>query len=93
MLDLPFVIVEEGNSRRGCFDYDLIKFSNNRTCIGAVDALQVIESSPANVVTTEMNVGEMTRVELAEAIRDIDEERNNSTYITLTGAVNHERGQ
>ena len=93
MLDLPFVIVEEENSRRGGLDYDLIKFSNHRTCNGAVDVLQVVEGYPANVVTTKMNVGEMTHVELAEAIRDIDEERNNFTYITLIGAVNHERGQ
>jgi len=40
-----------------------------------------------------MDAGEMTGFELAEAIRDIDEERNHFTYITLVGAINHERAQ
>ncbi len=93
MFDLPVVIVKGGNSILDFFDDDLMKFSNNRVCFGAVNALQVLEASPANVVITEMDVGEMTGVELAEAIRDIDEERNHFTYIILIGAINHERVQ
>ncbi|MFL3656378.1 MAG: hypothetical protein ACJ04P_15000 [Halioglobus sp.] len=38
--------------------------SNNRTRIGAFNALRVLEDSPANVVTMEMDIGEMTGAEL-----------------------------
>ncbi len=93
MFDLPVVIVKGGNSILDFFDDDLLKFSNNRVCFGAVNALQILEDSPANVVITEMDVGEMSGIELAEAIRYIDEERNHYTYIILIGAVHHEKVQ
>jgi diguanylate cyclase (GGDEF)-like protein len=70
-----------------------MKISNNRVCFGAVNALQVLEDAPANVVIMEMDAVEMTGFELAEAIRDIDEERNHFTYIILVGAINYERVQ
>lgn len=91
MFDLPVVVVKGENSILDFFDDDLMKFSNNRVCFGAVNALQVLEDSSANVVITEMDLGDMTGIELAEAIRDIDEERNHFTYIILIGAINHER--
>jgi response regulator RpfG family c-di-GMP phosphodiesterase len=61
------------------FDNDLVKLSNSRTCTGAFDALRVLEESPANVVTMEMEISEMTGVELIETIHNIDEERKNLT--------------
>jgi diguanylate cyclase (GGDEF)-like protein len=91
MFDLPIVVVKGGDSILDFFDDNLLKFSKNRVCFGAVNALQVLEESPASVVITEMNVGDMNGIELAEAIRDIDEERNHFTYIILIGAVNHAR--
>lgn len=93
MFELPVVVVKGANSILDFFDDDLLKFSNNRVCFGAVNALQILEDSPANVVITEMGVGDMTGIELAEAIRDIDSERNHYTYIILIGAVNPERVQ
>ncbi len=93
MFDLPVVVVKGGNSSLDFFDDDLMKFKKNRVCFGAVNALQVLEDSPASVVITEMDVGDMNGVELAEAIRDIDEERNHYTYIILIGAVHHDRVQ
>lgn len=93
MFDLPIVVVKGKDSTLDFFDDDLLKFSNNRVCFGAVNALQILEDAPANVVITEMNVGDMNGVELAEAIRDIDDERNHYTYIILIGAINHERVQ
>ncbi|MBT7370591.1 MAG: diguanylate cyclase [Gammaproteobacteria bacterium] len=93
MFDLPIVVVKGRDSTLDFFDDDLLRFSNNRVCFGAVNALQILEDAPANVVITELNVGDMSGVELAEAIRDIDEERNHFTYIILIGAVNHERVQ
>ncbi len=93
MFDLPIVVVKGGNSTLDFFDQDLLKFSNNRVCFGAVNALQILEDTPASVVITEMDVGDMNGIELAEAIRDIDEDRNHFTYIILIGAVNQERVQ
>lgn len=91
MFDLPIVVVKGNDSILNFFDENLMEFSNNRVCFGAVNALQVLEDSPAHVVITEMNVGDMNGIELAEAIRDIDQEHNHYTYIILIGAVNSER--
>ena len=91
MSDLPIVVVKGGHSILDFFDDALMRFSNNRVCFGAVNALQVLENSPANVVITEMDVGDMNGIELAAAIRDIDEERNHYTYVILIGAVNQDR--
>ena len=74
-----FVIVEKGNPMFDFFDNDLVKLSNSRTCTGAFDALRVLEESPANVVTMEMEISEMTGVELIETIHNLDEERKNLT--------------
>ena len=91
MFDLPVVVVKGQNSNLDFFDDDLMKFSNNLVCSGAVNALQALENAPANVVIMETDVGEMTGVELAEAIRDIDEDRNHFTYIILLGEINPEQ--
>ncbi len=88
MFDLPIVVVKGANSILDFFDHELIKFSNNRVCYGAVNALQILEDAPASVVITEVNVGDMTGIELAEAIRDIDSDRDHYTYIILMGAIN-----
>ena len=90
MFDLPIVVVKGGNSILDFFDHELIKFTNNRVCFGAVNALQMLEESPANVVIAEFNVGDMTGIELAEAIRDIDEDRAHYTYIIMIGAMNRQ---
>jgi len=71
MFDQPVVVVKGGNSILDFLDDGLMRFSNNRVCFGAVNALQVLEDTPANVVIMEMDAGEMTGFELAEAIRDI----------------------
>ncbi len=88
MSDLPIVVVKGANSILDFFDQELIRFSNNRVCYGAVNALQVLEGAPAGVVITEVDVGDMTGIELAEAIRDIDLDRDHYTYVILIGAVN-----
>ena len=74
-----FVIVEEGNPMLDFFDNNLVKLWNSRACIGAFNALRVFEESPANVVTMEMEISEMTGAELAEEIHNIDEEQK--TYL------------
>jgi len=91
MFDLPVVVVKGQNSNLDFFDDVLIKFTNCLVYSGAVNALQALEDAPANVVIMETDVGEMTGIELAEAIRDIDEDRNHFTYIILIGAINPEQ--
>jgi len=93
MFDLPIVVVKGSAPTLDFFGKDLLKFSNNRVCFGAVNALQILEDEPAAVVITEMDVDDMSGIELAEAIRDIDAERNHFTYIIPFGAVNQERVQ
>ena len=88
MFDLPIVVVKGGDSILDFFDRELIKFTNNRVCYGAVNALQILEDAPASVVITEVDLGDMTGLELAEAIRDIDADRDHYTYIILMGAIN-----
>jgi hypothetical protein len=46
-----------------CLDSPLL-FSNNRTRIGALNALRVLDDLPANIVTMEMDIGEMTGTKL-----------------------------
>lgn len=91
MFDLPVVVVKGQNSNLDFFDDDPRKSINRLVYSGAVNALQALEDAPANVVIMETNVGEMTGIELAEAIRDIDEDRNHFTYIILIGAINPEQ--
>jgi hypothetical protein len=65
MFGLPFVIVVIVGTRDSIldfFDYDLVTFSNNRACIDAFNALRILEDSPANVVTMEIDIGEMACV-------------------------------
>lgn len=90
MYDFPIVVVKGGRSILGFFDQALMKFTNNRVCYGAVNALQVLEDAPASVIITETDVGEMTGVELAAAVRDIDDERLHYSYIILIGGVKPE---
>lgn len=93
MFDLPVVVVKGGQSAVDFFDDNLKRFTNSRVCSGAVNTLQLLEDSPANVVITETDVGDMSGMELAEAIRDIDEERGHYTYIILIGAVGQQTVQ
>ena len=67
MFDPPVVVVKA--SALDFFDENLLKFSNNRVYSGARSAVQFLEDQPADVVITEMDVGEITGIELAEAVR------------------------
>ena len=88
MPGFPIVVVKGEDSILDFFDQELTKFTNHRVCHCAVNALQVLEDEPASVVITEVDVGDMTGIELAEAIRDIDSESGRYTYVILIGAVN-----
>ena len=62
MFGLPFdnaAFVGTRDSILDFFDYDLVTFSHNRACIDAFNALRILEDSAANVVTMEIDIGEM----------------------------------
>ncbi|MCB1693977.1 MAG: diguanylate cyclase, partial [Pseudomonadales bacterium] len=84
MFHHPLVIVKSGGSAVAYEDL-LAKYSNRQVCEGAVDALQVLETKPADVVIAELDVGDMSGVDVAEAIRDIDAENGHYTFVVLVG--------
>lgn len=87
MFDLPIVIVKAANSNLDFFDQELAEFTNNQVCHSALDALQILEDAPASVVISEVDVGDMDGIELADAIRDVDSDRNHYTHVIIFGAV------
>lgn len=82
----PVVIVKHPDSPGQRYTDALVAFPARQICEGAVDVLQQLEAEPAHVVITEMNLVDMTGIELAEAIRDIDSEPGHFTYIILHGS-------
>lgn len=84
MFHHPLVIVKS-TATTFAPDEALAMFTSKRTCEGAVDALQLLEAHPAHVVVLELGLDEMSGLEVAEAIRDIDSERSHYTYIVLVG--------
>lgn len=86
MQHLPLVIVKNSGSDEHRYEEILAEFTTKHVCEGAVDALQLLEESPAHLVIAETSITDMDAVELAEVIRDIDSERDHFTYIILTGA-------
>ena len=85
MLYHPIVIVKHPDSSGHDYDGALAAFTQKQICEGAVDALQHLEAHPAHIVIAEMDLPDMTGIEVAEAIRDIDTETGHFTYIVLVG--------
>lgn len=83
MYDHHLVIVKNSDSSDEYYLKALDEFPNKRICEGAAYALQELGRSPADVVIAEMDLDEMSGIELAEAIRDIDADRSRFTYIIL----------
>lgn len=87
MFDLPIVVVKAADSKLDFFDDGLKEFIRHRVYHGAVDALMMLEPAPASVIIVEVDIGEMTGIEFAEAIRDIDSDRGHFTYFILVGVL------
>lgn len=58
-------------------------FTNVRYCSGAVNAVQEIESNPADVLITDMEMADIGGLELAQMVRDADREVPRFTYLIL----------
>ena len=85
MFDNPIIIVLHPDTDSTPFEKGLGKFTKLTFSRSAVDALQLMEDSPAHVAIVESQCIDMSGIELAEAIRDIDNEVNHFTYICLFG--------
>ena len=85
MFDNQIIIVLHPDTDSTPFEKGLAKFTKLKFSRSAVEALQFLETSPAYVAIIESKCIDMNGIELAEAIRDIDDEANHFTYICLLG--------
>lgn len=85
MFDHQIIIILAPDSPREPYEAALSKFTRLHFTTSAVEGLQFLETSPAYVAFIESECEEMTGIEIAEAIRDIDDEINHFTYICLVG--------
>lgn len=85
MFDQQIIIVLHPDTDPHPFERALAKFTQVKYSTSAVDALQFLESSPAKVAFVQTGCIDMSGIEIAEAIRDIDLDANHYTYICLFG--------
>ncbi|MBD3646366.1 MAG: diguanylate cyclase, partial [Pseudomonadales bacterium] len=80
MEDFSIVVVKNIES------VDLLDtFAHKKVFTSAVDALQYLEQDPADVLVTEYDMPEMNGMDLIDALRDIDADRDHYTWILMTG--------
>ncbi|MEM7366283.1 MAG: hypothetical protein AAF525_19880 [Pseudomonadota bacterium] len=85
MSDFPISVIRCSTSSDDKFQSALSAFSNQQIFSSPVAAIQDLERQQAHVVIIECDMEEMSGVEVAEAIRDIDSENYHFTYIILVG--------
>jgi diguanylate cyclase (GGDEF)-like protein len=90
MFNHQIVIILRPDSDESVYTSALAKFTKREICTSAVEALQFLEDSPAYVAFVEADCEDMSGIEIAEAIRDIDDETNHFTYICLLGPESEE---
>lgn len=83
MYQNPVVIVKRPGAPSEFYTDNLSDLTDRRICEGAVDALQILEETPAHVLIIESDLVDMSAPELAEVIRDIDSEKSHYTYIIV----------
>lgn len=83
MLSKQIVVVSKPNADITLYSGALAAFKHKKICYSAVEALQLLEENPGFVVIIEAELEDMTGVELAEAIKDIDSDRNHFSYTLL----------
>lgn len=78
------VVVQDGGTPENFYEDKLNAFPNCEVFTSAVDALQYLEQNPANILVAEHEMQELNGIDVAEAIRDIDAEREHFTYVIVT---------
>lgn len=77
------VVVSKPNADVTLYRNALSLFNNKKIYYSAFEALQWLEENPGSVIIIEAELDDMTGLELAEAIKDIDAERNHFSYTLL----------
>jgi len=85
MNDFPIVTIKNSSTPQVIYDDLMLSYSNITYCTGGVDGLQILEQSPAHVVIIESETDDLSGLEIAEAIREIDDDANHFTYIIIVG--------
>jgi diguanylate cyclase (GGDEF)-like protein len=80
-------IVIPADSNQQVFDNALKIFVKRQFYSGAIEALQGLEDQPSEVIVIASELDDMTCIELAENIREIDAERQHFSYIIIVGPV------
>lgn len=78
-------IVIPADSNQQAFNDSLKTFVKRQIFSGAIEALQGLEDRPADVIVIASELDDMTGVELAENIREIDAESQHFSYIIIIG--------
>lgn len=78
------VVVQDSGTPEDFYADKLDAFPDREVFTSPVDALQYLERNPANILIAEYNMPELNGVDVAEAIRDIDSERQHFTYVIVT---------
>ncbi|MFT5212085.1 MAG: diguanylate cyclase (GGDEF)-like protein [Flavobacterium sp.] len=85
MHNLPIVTIKKPDTSTDIYDDLLSRFEDKQYCSGGVDGLQKLEAAPAHVVIIEADTEDLSGLEIAEAIREIDDESKHFSYIILIG--------
>jgi len=85
MYNFPIVTIKNSKTPQLIYDDLLSSYSNKTYCTGGVDGLQILEQSPAHVVIIETETDDLSGLEIADAIREIDDDANHFTYIIIVG--------
>ena len=81
----PIAVIKSSNTSADHFEQALGPFEDRQVFEGAFHALQVLDQEPVNVVIVEIDPDDMSALEIAHSIRDIDAEHGRFTWVILTG--------
>lgn len=81
----PIAVIKNPNTPADQFEQALSPFEDKQVFEGAFHALQVLDEDPVNVVILEIDPKDMSALEIAHSIRDMDAEHGRSTWVILTG--------
>ena len=85
MLKQPVAIILNRESDEHLFAEALTDCSAKQVYKGAVKALQGLEENPAHVIIIQSPLDDMSDIEIAEAIQEINADRQHFSYLIIVG--------
>ena len=85
MLKQPVAIILNRESDEHLFADALTDCSAKQVYKGAVKALQGLEENPAHVIIIQSPLDDMSDIEIAEAIQEINADRQHFSYLIIVG--------